>query len=184
MKLKEYGTFIKLLLTLVVLNLVSNTAFAQEEPELDPLRFYRAKYDLTFTESFDVVKDAVTAVLEDIQCLTTQNVLKTDKDGFNRQIIKSDFCVFVEGDSTFEKLRFFSKEMPFIRGGTWKNGRMQYNFVVTEQAEGSTYLLLKGNLSGFENYVTNKVHFWESNGQLEQAILDAITEKVKKLSNK
>jgi hypothetical protein len=27
------------------------------------------------------------------------------------------------------------------------------------------------------------VHFWESNGQLEQAILDAITEKVKKLAN-
>jgi hypothetical protein len=60
---------------------------------------------------------------------------------------------------------------------------MQYSFVITEQADGSTYLLLKGNLSGFENYVTNKVHFWESNGQLEQAILDAITEKVKKLAN-
>jgi hypothetical protein len=183
MKFNKFRTIFQLLLVVVSINLGQNLVLAQEETELDPLRFYRAKYDLTFSESFDIVKDAVTAVLEDIQCLTTQNVLKTDKDGFNRQIIKSDFCVFVEGDSTFNKLRTFSKEMPFIRGGTWKNGRMQYSFVITEQADGSTYLLLKGNLSGFENYVTNKVHFWESNGQLEQAILDAITEKVKKLAN-
>ena len=183
MNYNKYRTIFQLLLVVVFINFGQNLALAQEEVELDPLRFYRAKYDLTFTESFDLVTKAVTAVLEDIQCLTTQNVLKTDKDGFNRQIIKSDFCVFVEGDSTFEKLKIFSKEMPFIRGGTWKNGRMQYSFVITEQADGSTYLLLKGNLSGFENYVTNKVHFWESNGQLEQVILDAITEKVKQLSN-
>lgn len=183
MKLKDFGLKRIILIILIGLLIATEMSFSQEEVELDPMRFYRAKYDLTFTLSYDIVKQAVVEVLNDMECIVAQNVSKTDKDGFSRQIIKSDYCVFVEGDSTSDIVKLLSKEMPFIRGGRWKNARMQYSFVVTEQADGSTYLLLKGSLSGFENFVTNKVHFWESNGQLEQNILDAITEKVKQLSN-
>ena len=162
----------------------SVAAYAQEEEELDPMRFYRAKYDLNSTANVNIVAEAVAEVIESTNCAVIQNISKTDNDGYVRFIIKSDYCVFVEGEQTFDTLQFYSNKMPFIRGGTWENGRMQYKLVITEQPDGSTYLLLKGTLSGFENNVTNKVHFWESNGMFEHNLLLAIEEKIKeKLGN-
>jgi hypothetical protein len=71
--------------------------------------------------------------------------------------------------------------MPFIRGGKWVNGRMQFKFTVTQQTDKTCYLLLKGALSGFEGFVTNKVHFWESNGILETKMMESIDKNLKLL---
>jgi hypothetical protein len=163
-----------------------NILIAQEqvnaEDESDPLRFYKAKYDATYDAPIEIVAKATIKSLDDIACLIVQKKEKTDdEDGFIRWVIKSDYCVFVEGDSSFVKLREKSKQMPFIRGGAWKTGRIQYKFVITEQADGKVYLLLNTSLSGFEYYVTNKVHFWESNGQFEHEIMTAIEKNIELL---
>lgn len=160
--------------------------FSQEEQnteeELDPLRYYKNKYDATYTAPIEVVSKAVIKALDDIACVIVQKKEKTDdEDGWIRWVIKSDFCVFVEGDSTFVKLQERSYKMPFIRGGAWKSGRMQYKFVITEQPDDKVYLLLTGNMSGFEHFVTNRVHFWESNGQFEHDILTAIEKNIEEL---
>ncbi len=155
-----------------------------EDEELDPLRFYKAKYDATFKAPMDIVAEAVEKAIEGIDCVIVQNVMKTNEDGWLKSIIKSDYCVFVEGDSTFDLLRLNSYEMPFIRGGAWKNGRMQYKFIVTEQPDETCYRLLKGNLSGFEHYVTNRVHFWVTNGIFEHDMLTAIERKIQELMKK
>ncbi|MFH1052047.1 MAG: hypothetical protein V1779_14090 [bacterium] len=151
----------------------------QTEEELDPLRYYKPKYEATYSAPIEVVADAVTKAIEDINCAIVQKKEKTDdEDGWIRWIIKSDFCVFVEGDSTFIKLQQQSYKMPFIRGGAWRNGRMQYKFVITEQPDDKVYLLLSGNMSGLEHFVTNRVHFWESNGQFEHDILQTIDKNI------
>jgi hypothetical protein len=167
--------------------LTCNIAYSQEdtipEEDLDPLRFYKPKYDATYEAPIDIVAKAVKKTLDDISCVIVQAKEKTDdEDGWARWIIKSDFCVFVEGDSSFTKLREKSYNMPFIRGGAWKNGRMQYKFVITEQPDEKVYLLLTGNMSGFEHFVTNRVHFWESNGQFEHEILVSIENNIKLLT--
>jgi hypothetical protein len=184
--MEKYMKYFLVILTLFALNISYNLLNSQEEdikPEdLDPLRFYKAKYEATYKAPIDVVTEAVRKAIEDINCVLIQDVLKTDQDGWLRAIIKSDYCVFAEGDSTFALLKKYSYEMPFIRGGAWSNGRMQYKFVITEKPDNKVYLLLKGNISGFEHYVTNRVHFWVSNGTLEHEILEAIENNIKEIT--
>lgn len=150
--------------------------FSQDEAENDdPLRYYKAKYEEDFTEPIDSVVSATVKAIEDLNCVVILNKTKTDKDGYFKALVKSDYCVFSEGrDTTFDKLRSYSYQMPFIPGGIWKNGRMQYKFIIKEQSDGTIHLVLKGNLSGYEDYVTNKVHFWTSNGILEHNMLELI----------
>ncbi len=169
------------------LTFFSSNLFAQDEEvqneELDPLRFYKPKYEETFSAPIEVVAKAVQKSLEDVSCAIVQMKEKTDnEDGWLRWIIKSDFCVFVEGDSTFIKLTEKSYKMPFIRGGAWRNGRMQYKFVITEQPDDKVYILLSSSLSGLEHYVTNRVHFWESNGQFEHDIFESIKKNIEIIS--
>ena len=163
-------------LILVGFLLYNPNLFSQnEEDNDDPLRYYKAKYEEVFNEPLDSVVSAVVKSIEDLNCVVILNKIKTDKNGFFKALVKSDFCVFSEGtDSTFDLLRGYSVKMPFIPGGKWKNGRMQYKFVIKELADGSINLYLKGNLSGYEDYVTNRVHFWTSNGILEHNMLERI----------
>jgi hypothetical protein len=88
-------------------------------------------------------------------------------------------CVFVEGEGkTIDTLQRYSLKVPVIRGGVWINGRMQYKFIIKEQEDGQVHLRLIGEVSGFENYVTSSVHFWESNGILETRMLRRIEENI------
>jgi len=166
-----------LFLSLALMMIVAASDFTQaqdEEEDLDPLRFYKAKYDTSFMAPIDAVREAVRKAIEDINCVVVQDVMKTNEDGWLKVIIKSDYCVFIEGDGTFDLLQKYSYEMPFIRGGSWRNGRMQYKFILTEKPDESVYVLLKGQMSGYEDSVTNRVHFWVSNGLYEHEMLMAI----------
>ena len=165
-----------LFLLLIGFLLYNPNVFSQnEEDNDDPLRYYKAKYEEDFNEPIDSIVSATVKAIEDLNCVVILNKKKTDKDGFFKALVKSDYCVFSEGtDTTFDKLSKYSYKMPFIPGGVWKNGRMQYKFIIKEKPDGSIHLLLKGNLSGYEDYVTNKVHFWKSNGILEHNMLERI----------
>jgi len=171
---------ISLLLIFFTFNFFNLIAQNSEE-ELDPMRFYKAKYELELKENINVVIEAVIEIFNELGCAIIQNTTKPDPDGYTKAIIKSDFCVIIEGKGSFDTLMYYSKtnDMPFIRGGIWNNGRIQYRFIIKENENGGCNLSLKATLSGLENNITHKVHFWESNGMLEHSILEAISEKVK-----
>lgn len=151
----------------------------QEEEEIeskgDRLKYYRERYEETFQETFENVWLAIKKSLEDISCMISYEKYQQDTSGLYRGTIKSDFCVFAMGkDTTFKLLKRYSYEMPLIRGGIWINGRIQYTFRVTEKSDGTVFLSFKGQLSGFEDFVTHQVHFWKSNGYLETKMLERI----------
>lgn len=161
--------------------------FPEEIPE--ELQYFKDVYEETFTAPFEVVYKAVKSSLEDLSCQTIKDAYKQTDDGFFKGFINSDYCVVASGqDSTIDVMKKFSfaaseeklkrKRFPIIRGGTWLYGRMQYKMVITEKENGSVHVLLKGELSGFESYVTNRVHFWDSNGYLEQKMLERIRRHV------
>lgn len=192
-----------LISTLLIFILVNFNSFAQEEkkkqekeqlqfeeefqPEKqqpqedvpDRLKYYKEKYEATFNEQFDVVWRSIKKSLDDIGCMISYEKYQQDDEGFFTGTIKSDFCVFSMGkDTTFRVLKKYSYEMPLIRGGIWINGRIQYNFKVKENKDGTVYLSFTGRLSGFEDFVTHQVHFWKSNGILETQMLERITNNI------
>lgn len=192
-----------LISTLLIFILVNFNSFAQEEkkkqekeqlqfeeefqPEKqqpqedvpDRLKYYKEKYEATFNEQFDAVWRSIKKSLDDIGCMISYEKYQQDDEGFFTGTIKSDFCVFSMGkDTTFRVLKKYSYEMPLIRGGIWINGRIQYNFKVKENKDGTVYLSFTGRLSGFEDFVTHQVHFWKSNGILETQMLERITNNI------
>jgi hypothetical protein len=134
--------------------------------------YFKERYDDTLAYSFEVVWNAIKLSLENISCLISQEKYSQTDQGLFKGSLKSDYCVFSQGkDSTFDVLKKFSVEVPYIRGGMWLTGRMQYKFNLTEREDNTIYLLLKGEVSGWEEFVTHEVHFWKSNGYFETMML-------------
>mgnify|MGYP005831575175 CR=1 FL=1 len=150
----------------------------------DRLRYFKEKYDATYQNSFESVWNAVKQAILDLNCMIAQEKYSQTDEGFFKGKVESDYCVFSVGlDSTFDVLKKYSLELPLIRGGRWMTGRMKYVFNIEEKNDGSVYLLLRGEISGFENYVTHRVHFWKSNGYWETYILNRIREKLAAVKN-
>ncbi|MFP4526922.1 MAG: hypothetical protein ACLFQX_00110 [Candidatus Kapaibacterium sp.] len=151
-----------------------------DEPQKVPehLRYYKDKYEAVYNRPFEDVWAAVKESVKEIGCMVmTENYRQTD-EGFFKGVIKSDMCVFVEGDETLDSLKKYSLKVPVIRGGIWTNGRMQYKFILKEQEDASVELLLNGEVSGWEDHVTSSVHFWQSNGMFETFMLNRINRKL------
>lgn len=147
--------------------------------EDERMRFFKETYELTFDEAlFEDVWNSIKKSLEETNCMTIKETYSQNDEGFFKGNIKSDFCVFAEGDTTHENLEKYSIKVPFIRGGNWVTGRFQYKFLIKEQDDGTVYVKLKGEVSGFEDYVTGQVHFWDSNGFLETMMLRRIKKHV------
>lgn len=97
-----------------------------------------------------------------------------DKTNLYRGSIRSDFCVFAAGDDTTADVLERYGRLPVIRGGKWIAGRAKYEFLVREITEEQTMISLVCGVSGYEDAVTGSVHFWNSNGILDQEILALI----------
>jgi|GEM_PF-560749 len=139
------------------------------------LRYFKEKYEARYNKPFEVVWNSIKKTVENLGCMIATENYKASDEGLYKGIIKSDFCVFTAGkDSTFKILNKYSYDLPVIRGGIWLNGRMQYTFVVKEEASGGVYMLVKGELSGYEDFVTHEVHFWKSNGMFESSVIKLI----------
>ncbi len=172
----------KLIVLLVVLGLTNFVASvnlqSQDKPVPKGWENYKEQYEDNYNEDFEVIWDAVLKTLQDISCQTiTRNTRPTD-DGLFRGTIHSDFCVFTMGDTTFQVLRKYSLDMPFVRGGKWDNGRLQYKLSIREVEPGNVNLILKTEMSGMESGVTKKVLFWRSNGLLELEFLENIRKNI------
>lgn len=162
---------------------VEEDDYYDDEEVPDYLRYYKEKYDTTYDASFEVVWNAVKLALEEKGCAYLKPNYRQTDEGLYKGAIHSEFCVFTEGeDSTFRVLKQYSFQMPFIRGGIWINGRLQYKFMIKEKSDGTVYILMKTEMSGKEDYVTHEFHFWKSNGILEHYMLEAIENKIKELN--
>ncbi len=160
----------------------------QDEGELKKSikeKYFKEKYEKTYDYAFEIVWEAIKKSLEEKNCQIAHERYTQTDEGLYKGSIKSDFCVFAavaNDDDVFDSLKVYSLEVPFIRGGIWLNGRMEYKFKLKENDDGSVYVRLKGKLSGFEDYVTHEVHFWQSNGYFETKMLEAIEKNCKLLS--
>ncbi len=143
------------------------------------LKYYKEKYELTYNAPFELVWNSIQQSLDDINCSYMKPNYKITEEGYYKGTIKTDFCLFTEGeDSTFDVLEKYSYKLPLIRGGKWINGRLQYKFLIKQTGDNEVYVLLKTEMSGYEAAVTNEVQFWKSNGILEKRLIDIINSKV------
>lgn len=169
--------------TLIVLLAITSSPFIYSQDDDDwrakeqsdtRFPYLKDKYEDTLNLPFEQVWEAAIACIDSINCqIITKNPRQGD-DGLYRGTIQSDFCVFALGDTVLRNLKYYSVEVPFIRGGIWANARFQYKFVIKELENGACSVRIIGEVSGFENHVTNKVHFWQSNGFKEFQMLERL----------
>ncbi len=152
----------------------------KEVEEEEEFPYLQDTYEATYDAPFETVFNTAVESIEDINCMIiTQNPEQNPETGLYSGKIISDYCIFAVGDTTEKVLKYYSIEVPFIRGGNWVNGRVQYTFDIQENEDGTTYLELQGQISGFEKHVTNRVHFWESNGYYETMMMERIDNNMK-----
>lgn len=149
---------------------------AAVDEDIDPkLRFYKEKYEASYTNvTFEIVFKAIKKMLADQNTLIAHEKSKQDDNGLFSGSIKSDFILLADGDTAAEITKPFSLDFPYIPAGAWRTGRIQYRFVVKETNDNKVSLTLYSEMSGFETYVTRKVHFWKSNGILETKLLEKL----------
>jgi len=149
--------------------------------DTNPMRYYKEKYEADYDAAFQFVFKAIKkTITDDLDCMIMKQVYSPTPEGLYKGIIKSDFCLFTQGkDTTYDLLKKYSKDIPFIRGGVWINGRMQYKIRLTENQDGTVHMEMESEMSGFEEYITYQVHFWKSNGQLEHQFLGRINKNLK-----
>ncbi len=126
-----------------------------------------------FPEVWRVVKQAII----ERGCQLEYERSIEDTAGLLSGLIRSEYCVLVSGeDSARAVMERYSVQIPRIRGARWMNGRVQYLVRLRELDTAGVELRLVAELSGLEGYITNRVHFWASNGVLERQLLQRIAE--------
>ncbi|MBU3741410.1 MAG: hypothetical protein FGM24_03885 [Candidatus Kapabacteria bacterium] len=155
---------------LMVLAASSNAAFAQDSQQQIVLTE-------TVDGSFGAAWEAVKRVMTEFRCEKPQQekvIEPAEVDGFYKGLYVSDYCILKTGEDSTAKVMEQYGKLPRIRQGIWISGRIQFKINVREEERGKTKVVLKAELSGFEEFITNAVHFWTSNGILEQRAMDLI----------
>lgn len=157
--------------------------FKKEIPER--LRYYKEKYDTTYTQPFDIVWNAVQNSITETGCQIASKKSTQDDKGLYKGNIKSDNFVFVySSDSTYTVLQEYSLDLPFIRGGVWVNGRIAYKFHLQELETNKVEVTLTSQMSGYESHVTDEMQYWKSNGKLETHLMEVIKNNIDKAAKK
>jgi hypothetical protein len=160
--------------TVVLFLSMSVNGRAGDEPQAVTLK---DTVNVSFGKAWNAVKEAMV----EFGCgepQTEKVVEPADEVGFYTGIYVSDFCMVVTGeDSTRDVMEKYG-ELPRIRGGIWITGRIQYKINVKEFGIRQTMIILRAELSGFEEFITNRVYFWTSNGILEKRMRDTILAKI------
>ena len=112
--------------------------------------------------------------MEEVGCPRAQAYTEpgsTDDDGPMKGKWVSEYCMLQEGtDSVKAYIKKYS-EIPRIRGGIWTTCRVQYTFNIKEVEDGKVKIILRAQMSGYEEFITQSTHFWPSNGTLEREMM-------------
>jgi len=142
---------------------------------------------ITLTETvpttFGKVWRAIKRSMEEVACPKTQveKIIEPMEDGglYKGQYF-SEFCVLAQGeDSTKNVIKRYS-EIPRIRGGIWTTFRIQYKLNLKEEEGNKTRIILRAQCSGYEEFITQETHFWNSNGVLEREMMARLLANIKK----
>jgi hypothetical protein len=166
----------RLILAFAVAILCSASMAAQDEPQ-----------PVVLTETvqgrFGTVWESLKTAIEEFGCPKPQ-VIKViepaEEGGLYKGQYVSDYCVLAEGEDTTKATIQKYSDVPRIRGGIWVTCRVQYKINVREEEGGITKIILRAEMSGFEEFITAANHFWVSNGILERQMMETILAKVKK----
>ena len=137
----------------------------------------------TVQARFGTVWESVKSSIEEFGCRASSPPKVSDPDeggGFYKGNYFSDFCILAEGEDTTKATIEKYSQVPRIRGGIWVTCRVQYKINVREEEGGITKIILRAEMSGFEEFITAANHFWVSNGILERQMMETILAKVKK----
>jgi len=97
-----------------------------------------------------------------------------EEGGQYKGLYKSDYCILVTGEDSTKTVMERYGELPRIRMGIWTTGRIKYYINVKELENRKAKVTLKAQLSGYEEYITSQVYFWNSNGILEREMMALI----------
>jgi len=166
----------RLILAFAVAILCSASMAAQDEPQ-----------PVVLTETvqgrFGTVWESLKTAIEEFGCPKPQ-VIKViepaEEGGLYKGQYVSDYCVLAQGEDTTKATIQKYSDVPRIRGGIWVTCRVQYKINVREEEGGITKIILRAEMSGFEEFITAANHFWVSNGILERQMMETIMAKVKK----
>jgi hypothetical protein len=124
--------------------------------------------------SIGKVWKAIKRSMEEVGCPRAQaftDPSDTDDDGPMKGKWVSEYCMLQEStDSVKAYIKKYS-EIPRIRGGIWTTCRVQYTFNIKEVEDGKTKIILRAQMSGYEEFITQSTHFWPSNGNLEREMM-------------
>ncbi len=142
---------------------------------------------ITLTETLPTtigkVWRAIKSSMAEVECSKPQVEQKPEEapdGGFQRASYFSDFCVLAQGEDTTKNVIKRYSEVPRIRGGIWTTFRIQYKFNLKEIEGNQTKLILRAQCSGYEEFITQETHFWNSNGTLEKEMMARVLANVKK----
>jgi hypothetical protein len=166
----------RLILAFAVAILCSASMAAQDEPQ-----------PVVLTETvqgrFGTVWESLKTAIEEFGCPKPQ-VIKViepaEEGGLYKGQYVSDYCVLAQGEDTTKATIQKYSDVPRIRGGIWVTCRVQFKINVREEEGGITKIILRAEMSGFEEFITAANHFWVSNGILERQMMETIMAKVKK----
>lgn len=160
---------IRSLLAVLTLTFVAGTTvFAADDEQ------QQVVLNETVNFSFGRVWDAMQTAMKTFGCGDPQQarvIEPQDENSWSKGVYVSDFCMIVQGEDSTRTVMERYGELPRIRGGIWITGRIQYKISVKEIARNQTTITLKAELSGFEEFITNQVYFWVSNGELERKMM-------------
>ncbi len=155
--------------TLIIAVLVSVVPVIAQDPEPEPII-------LTELTSASIVKvyRTIEKTMAEVGCPKPQAYTEPDptlEQGSLKGKWVSEYCMLQEGtDSVKAYIKRYS-EMPRIRGGIWTTCRVQYTFNLKEVEDGKVKIILRAQMSGFEEFITAATHFWPSNGILEREMM-------------
>lgn len=165
-----------LVLLLLAAVCCSASLIAQDEPQ-------QVVLTETVQGRFGTVWESLKSAIEEFGCPKPQ-VIKViepaEEGGLYKGQYVSDYCVLAQGEDTTKATINKYSEVPRIRGGIWVTCRVQYKINVKEEEGGVTKIILRAEMSGFEEFITAANHFWVSNGVLERQMMDTIIAKIKK----
>jgi len=133
---------------------------------------------------FPTVWKAIHNALETMSCrVETEKYSQSGDDNLFKGNLRTENWIFITGeDSTLDVLEKYGV-VPTIRAGRWVSGRAQFKFIVKEKDDETTDVRLTTEISGFEEYVTQKVHFWNSNGVLDALIMEKVKKALEELKD-
>lgn len=173
----------KLIRNLLLLSIVSlffiSAVKAQDDDVPERLKYYKEKYEEVFDAPFVTVWNSIKEIITVSGCqLTSQKYSQTD-EGYYKGIIRTDYCIFATGpDSSYKLCQMYQMDMPYLPSAKWISGRINYKIILKEMPDGKVSMTLTSEMSGYEVSVTNKVHFWKSNGLLEHQIIEEFKKKI------